>query len=108
MEPFTIFDLSIPYADGNPMVIRRANGRLGNLKIQLLQLIKGGPPSGAPEGLQHIGIYVDDLKEEISMLTSKGAKILLYNPGQLAALDCGGYSGLVFELVQKGAEFTVV
>lgn len=61
VEPFTIFDLSMPYADGKPMVIRRVNGRLGNLKIQLLQLIKGGPPSGAPAGLQHIGIYVDDL-----------------------------------------------
>jgi len=108
--PFNVYDLSIPDAEGNPLVTRHADGYLGHLRIQLLQVIKGNPAfTGIPEdweGLQHICVRVDDLEEETANLVAQGATVKLHNPGQIAFLDCGGPDKLSFELVPSGATFT--
>lgn len=108
VDAFTIYDLAVPGPGGNVVVYRHADGYLGNLKVQLLQIVKGGAPSDLPEGLAHISVLVDNLDDDVGTLKSQGAKVMMHNPGQVAFLDCGDPSGPYFELIQKGATFTVV
>jgi len=85
--------------------------QIGNMELELIQPISGESPhreflAQKGEGVQHLGFFVDDLKEEVDRLTAAGSTVLLTSQfkggGGVAYLDLDA-AGLIVELVQPGS-----
>ncbi len=83
--------------------------QVGNLELELIQPIDGASPhqeflDEKGEGIQHLGIFVKDVKQEAKTLTEKGAEVLLTSEriggGRVAYLDLNA-AGLIIEIVQR-------
>ncbi|MHB8105574.1 MAG: VOC family protein [Dehalococcoidales bacterium] len=84
--------------------------QIGNMELELIQPINGESPhqeflTKKGEGIQHLGFFVDNLKEEVDRLTDEGSTVLLTSQfkggGGVAYLDLD-VAGLIVELVQPG------
>lgn len=98
-------------AGGNPIDVRLAFAYLGDLEIELIQVVKGKILHSEfleehGEGLHHLGFFVDDVDREAAKLVTQGAKIIIQRPGQWIYLDSGGPGGVIFELMQRRGKIT--
>jgi methylmalonyl-CoA/ethylmalonyl-CoA epimerase len=84
--------------------------QIGNIELELIQPIKGESPhqeflEQKGEGIQHLGFFIDNLKEEVDRLTAEGSTIMLTSQfkggGGVTYLDLNA-AGLIVELVQPG------
>jgi catechol 2,3-dioxygenase-like lactoylglutathione lyase family enzyme len=82
--------------------------KIGNMELELIQPINGKSPhqeflEQKGEGIQHIGVFVDDVEEVMKDLTAKGSTELLRSHfkggGGVAYLDLDA-AGLIVEFVQ--------
>lgn len=84
--------------------------KIGNMELELIQPIDGKSPhqeflDQRGEGIQHLGIFVDNLDESVKELTAKGSEILLtseFEGGGGVAYSDLNVAGLIVELVQPG------
>ena len=91
---------------GRPWWIKMAFTYIGPMQIELVQCTEGRIFQSKfldawGEGLHHIGFYVDDVDATVAQLTSKGAKLILHDPGNFAYLDAGGPGGAIFEFMRR-------
>jgi len=95
-----------PFAPAQRVAIQTA--QIGNMELELIQPINGESPhreflEQKGEGVQHLGFFVDDLKEEVERLAAAGSTILLTSQfkggGGVTYLDLDA-AGLIVELVQ--------
>ena len=91
---------------GRPWRIKMAFTYIGTMQIELVQCTEGRIFQSKfldawGEGLHHIGFYVDDVDATVAQLTSKGAKLILHDPGNFAYLDAGGPGGAIFEFMRR-------
>ncbi len=97
-----------PFAPAQRVAIRTT--QIGNMELELIQPISGESPhreflDQKGEGVQHLGFFVDDLREETERLTAAGSTVLLTSQfksgGGVTYLDLDA-AGLIVELVQPG------
>ena len=102
--------LGKPFAPAQRVTIQIA--QLGGMELELIQPINGESPhreflDQKGEGVQHLGFFVDSLKEEVARLTAAGSTVLLTSQfkggGGVAYLDLDA-AGLIVELVQPGGK----
>jgi methylmalonyl-CoA/ethylmalonyl-CoA epimerase len=106
MGPWTFRENSGLDVKGRPWKIRMAFTDVGSMQIELVQCTEGRIFQSrfmdtAGEGLHHVGFYVDDVDAIVKDLVSKGAKLLIHDPGNFAYLDAGGPGGAIFEFMRK-------
>jgi methylmalonyl-CoA/ethylmalonyl-CoA epimerase len=99
-----------PFAPAQRVAIQTA--QIGGMELELIQPISGKSPhreflDQKGEGVQHLGFFVDDLKEEVDRLTAAGSTVLLTSKfrggGGVTYLDLDA-AGLIVELVQPGGK----
>lgn len=99
-----------PFAPAQRVTLQTA--QLGGMELELIQPINGESPhreflDQKGEGVQHLGFFVDGLKEEVARLTAAGSTVLLTSQfeggGGVAYLDLDA-AGLIVELVQPGGK----
>jgi len=97
-----------PFAPAQRVAIQTT--QIGNMELELIQPISGESPhreflDQKGEGVQHLGFFVDDLREETERLTAAGSTVLLRSQfksgGGVTYLDLDA-AGLIVELVQTG------
>jgi len=97
-----------PFAPAQRVAIQTT--QIGNMELELIQPISGESPhreflDQKGEGVQHLGFFVDDLREETERLTAAGSTVLLTSQfksgGGVTYLDLDA-AGLIVELVQPG------
>jgi len=97
-----------PFAPAQRVAIQTT--QIGSMELELIQPISGESPhreflDQKGEGVQHLGFFVDDLKEETERLTAAGSTVLLTSQfksgGGVTYLDLDA-AGLIVELVQPG------
>ena len=97
-----------PFAPAQRVAIQTA--QIGDMELELIQPISGESPhreflDQKGEGVQHLGFFVDDLKEDVERLTAAGSSVMLTSQfkggGGVAYLDLDA-AGLIVELVQPG------
>jgi len=97
-----------PFAPAQRVAIQTT--QIGNMELELIQPISGESPhreflDQKGEGVQHLGFFVDDLREETERLTAAGSTVLLRSQfksgGGVTYLDLDA-AGLIVELVQPG------
>ena len=98
-------------AEGNPIEVKFAFAYLGDLEIELIQVVKGKILHSEflethGEGLHHLGFFVDDVDGEAANRVAQGAKIIMQKPGEWIYLDCSGPGGVIFELMRKRGKIT--
>ena len=91
---------------GRPWWVRMAFTYVGPVQVELVQCTEGRIFQSRfldtwGEGIHHIGFYVDDVDAGVRDLVSRGAKVLIHDPGRFAYLDAGGVGGAIFELMRK-------
>jgi methylmalonyl-CoA/ethylmalonyl-CoA epimerase len=106
MGPWTFRENGGLDAKGRPWKIRMAFTYVGNMQIELVQCIEGRIFQSKfsdkwGEGLHHVGFYVDDVDAMVRHLVSKGARLLIHDPGNFAYLDAGGPGGAIFEFMRR-------
>lgn len=88
--------------------------QMGNVQLELIQPITGKfihqeflERHG--EGIDHLGIYVDDLDKEVAKMVKKGFKVTFSGKfregGSFAYLDTDKVAGVVLELIQLSPEY---
>ncbi len=99
-----------PFAPAERVAIQTA--RIGDMELELIQPVSGASPhreflEQKGEGVQHLGFLVDDLQEDVELLTAAGSTVLLTSQfkggGGVAYLDLDA-AGLIVELVQPGGK----
>jgi len=99
-----------PFTPAQRVAIQTA--QIGNMELELIQPISGASPhreffDQKGEGVQHLGFFVDNLKEEVARLTTAGSTVLLTSQfkggGGVTYLDLDA-AGLIVELVQPGGK----
>jgi len=98
-------------AEGNPIEAKLAFAYMGDLELELIEIVKGKILHSEfleehGEGLHHLGFFVDDVDGEAANRVAEGAKIIIQNPGQWVYLDPGGPGGVIFELMQRRGKIT--
>ncbi len=93
-------------AKGRPWRVRMAFTYVGPLQVELVQCTEGRIFQSRfldtwGEGVHHIGFYVDDVDAGVKDLVSRGARVLIHDPGRFAYLDAGGVGGAIFELMRR-------
>ena len=87
--------------------------RLGDLKIELIQPLKGASPSmdflnSKGEGINHVCFDVDDVEKEAAKMLAKGYEVVssvkFVNGGGLYYFDTGQVGGIHTELLQQPPE----
>jgi len=97
---------------GKPVdyAIKSAFTKLGPIYIEFIQPLEGRELrteflENHGEGIQHIGIRVDDLEGELAKMAKLGFKIVLRSepgyPTNWAYLDTDKMGGIMYELVQR-------
>jgi len=108
--PWAIREMSGTTPEGKTVTAKVAFAYMGDLEIELIQIIKGKTLHSEflethGEGLHHLGFFVDDVDGEAASLVAKGAKVIVQNPGWIY-LDCGGPGGVIFELMGRRGKIT--
>ena len=108
--PWTITTNTGTDSEGNPLELRLAFAYLGDLELELIEVVKGKIMHSEwleehGEGLHHLSFFVDDPDGEVAKLVEQGAEIMLQRPGQLAYLDCGP-GGVIFEPQRRRGRIT--
>jgi methylmalonyl-CoA/ethylmalonyl-CoA epimerase len=89
--------------------LRIMKTQMGNIELELLQPTNEDTPhkeylDAKGEGIQHLGLIVDDIDAEVESLNKKGATTLFYSEmkgeGVVAYMDLNA-SGVVAELVKR-------
>ncbi|MDC7248412.1 MAG: VOC family protein [Sphaerochaetaceae bacterium] len=100
---------------GNPTSYKVLIGLsyLGNTRIELIQPIEGHTIytdfiNTKGYGLQHLGIYVEDIKKEIKLAEQSGFSVIMegggFGPdgdGHFAYLDTESKYGICYELIER-------
>src|SRR3989304_534422 len=97
---------------GKPIdyAVKVALTKLGPIYIEFIQPLEGKELRSEflethGEGIQHIGIRVDDLEAELAKLEKLGFKIVLQSepgwPSTWAYVDTDKMGGIMYELVQR-------
>jgi len=108
--PWAIREMSGTTPEGKTVTAKVAFAYMGDLEIELIQIIKGKTLHSEflethGEGLHHLGFFGDDVDGEAASLVAKGAKVIVQNPGWIY-LDCGGPGGVIFELMGRRGKIT--
>jgi len=111
ISPWTFITNTGTDAEGNPIEVKLAFAYIGDLELELIEVVKGKILHSEfleehGEGLHHLGFFVDDVDGEAANLVERGAEIILQRPGQWIYLDCGGPGGVIFELMQRRGKIT--
>jgi len=111
ISPWTFITNTGTDAEGNPIEAKLAFAYMGDLELELIEVVKGKILHSEfleehGEGLHHLGFFVDDVDGEAANLVERGAEIILQRPGQWIYLDCGGPGGVIFELMQRRGKIT--
>lgn len=106
MGPWTFQENGGMDVKGRPWKIRMAFTYTGSMQVELVQCVAGRIFQSRfldtwGEGLHHLGFYVDDVDATVKHLVSKGAKLLIHDPGNFAYLDAGGPGGAIFEFMRR-------
>ena len=99
--PWTTMTNTGTDAEGNPVEVKLAFAYVGDLELELIEVVKGKMAHSEwlaehGEGLQHLSFFADDPDQDTAALVKQGARILFQRPGQLSLLDCGP-GGVIFE-----------
>jgi len=87
--------------------------QMGHVQLELIQPITGKFIhqeflESHGEGIDHLGIYVDDIDKEVAKMVKKGFKVTFSGKfregGSFAYLDTDKVGGVVFELIQPSPE----
>ena len=111
ISPWTFITNTGTDAEGNPIEVKLAFAYIGDLELELIEVVKGKILHSEfleehGEGLHHLGFFIDDVDGEAANLVERGAEIILQRPGQWIYLDCGGPGGVIFELMQRRGKIT--
>ena len=111
ISPWTFITNTGADAEGNPIEVKLAFAYIGDLELELIEVVKGKILHSEfleehGEGLHHLGFFVDDVDREAASLVERGAEIILQRPSQWIYLDCGGPGGVIFELMQRRGKIT--
>ena len=106
MGPWTFSENGGLDVKGRPWKIRMAFTYIGAMQIEFVQCLEGRIFQSRfldtwGEGIHHVGFHVDDVDDTVEHLVSKGAKLLIHEPGNFAYLDAGGPGGAIFEFMRK-------
>lgn len=109
--PWTTITNTGKDAKGNPVEVKLSFAYLGNLELELIEVVKGNILHSTfleehGEGLHHLGFFVDDVDEEAANLVAQGAEKIIQMPGQWVYLDSGGPGGVIFELMKRRGKIT--
>jgi len=116
--PFEIYDFHPRKArvrgqEVKPFELKIATADVGSAKMELIQVIRGGPPHREflevhGEGLQHLGFYVKNydewksyiLKERIEILCEIEAEDQVRGKRRAFYMNSGEIGGVLFEIIE--------
>ena len=106
MGPWTFDENSGLDVKGRLWKCRMAFAYIGAIQIELVQCVEGRIVQSRfleiwGEGVHHVGFQVDDVDATVQHFVSRGAKVVIHDPGYFAYLDAGGPGGAIFEFHRK-------